>query len=69
MSKKHHPTDSYVMSVALVDVQHIVELAALLRDGDELSMAERNALAAGIFALADSAAQRLAYRLTQGVTV
>lgn len=64
MSKKHHSTDNSVMANALVDLLHITELAALLRDGDDLTMAELKALAAGITVLADTAAQHLSDHLT-----
>lgn len=63
------PTTSDIMAAALVDVLYAAELAALLRDGDSLSMPEIKALAAGATALADSAAQHLADHLNQGGTV
>lgn len=66
MSKKYIPTTSDIMAAALVDLLHITELAALLRDGDDLTMAELKALAAGITVLADTAAQRLADHVNGG---
>lgn len=63
MSKKYQPTTSDVMATALVDVLHAAALAALLRDGDDLTMAEIKALAAGTTALADTAAQHLTKHL------
>ena len=57
------PTPSASMADAVMDVLHISELSALLCDGDELTMAQLNALAAGITALADATAQRLTDQL------
>lgn len=66
MSKKYILTDRDIMAAALVDLLHITELAALLRDGDELNSQERAAMAAGITALADGAALRLADHVNGG---
>ena len=61
--KAPHPTNSASMADAVMDVLYISELSALLCDGDELTMAQLKALAAGITALADATAQRLSDQL------
>lgn len=59
-------TDSASMADALMDVLHISELSAMLCDGEDLTTAQEQAIAAGITALADSAAQRLANHVNGG---
>lgn len=59
-------TDSASMADALMDVLYISELSALLCDGEDLTAAQKQAIAAGITALADATAQRLSARLNGG---